>query len=104
MKDDINGPGGIEGLDVRTTATLTPGVKTQRVAKVRAKRKATSAGTAMRRFRKDPTTRGLDYAMVCISIPVGELAALDEVAERAQMARSHFIRQAVKHFAEKVKP
>lgn len=76
----------------------------KRTNRVRVRRKAASAGTAMRRFRKDPLTRGLDYAMVCISIPVAELAALDAIAERVSMARSHFIRQAVRHFAAKVAP
>lgn len=32
------------------------------------------------------------------TLGAGELAALDAVCERVQMARSHFLRQAAKHF------
>lgn len=55
-------------------------------------------------YRKDPSTRGLDYVVIAVSLPVGELATLDEMCERVQMARSHFLRQAVKHFGAKVFP
>ena len=33
-------------------------------------------------------------------MPVGELAELDRAAEAAGVARSHFIRLAVRHFAQ----
>jgi len=70
------------------------GVKTNRV---KVKRIAqTNTGRALSRYRQDPTVRGMDTVITCISLPVQELAELDEVCERVQMARSHFIRQAVK--------
>ncbi len=84
--------------------TMTASLSGKRTNRVRVKRRAVSAGTATRRYLKDPSTRGLDTAIVCISLPVEELVALDAVCERTQMARSHFLRQAAKHFAEKVKP
>lgn len=84
-------------MKITATATITRGRKANRV---KVKRVARSAGTAIRRFRADPAVRGLETAMVCISLPVAELVSLDEVCERVQMARSHFIRQAVKHFAQ----
>lgn len=62
-----------------------------------------SVGHAYRRFRKDPSTRGLDYAQVCISVPIAELAAIDAAAEQAQMARSHFLRVAAQQFAERIR-
>lgn len=82
--------------------TMTAVVSGKRTNRVRVKRGATSAGTATRRYRKDPNTRGLDTVTVCISLPVEELVALDAMCERTQMARSHFLRQAAKHFATKV--
>lgn len=77
------------------------GAKTNRV---RVKRKPDYAPqSALRRFRKDPSTRGLDCVIVSVSMPVRELAALDEAAEGAQMARSHFLREAARQFAERLK-
>lgn len=86
-------------LQIRASATVVQGVKTGRV---KVKRRAASAGTALKAYRKDPTIRGLDYARLCITMPVAELEAMDALAARSQMARSHLIRQAVKHFAAKV--
>lgn len=81
-------------------AEVVRGRKTNRVV---VKRRADpSPQRALRRYRKDPLTRGLDYTTVCVSLPVEELAALDIVCARVQMARSHFIRQAVKHFAAQI--
>jgi hypothetical protein len=88
------------GMKLTASATITRGAKTNRV---RVKRVARSAGTAMARYRADPTVRGLETAIVCISMPAEELAALDAACERTQMARSHFLRQAAKHFAEKTR-
>lgn len=81
------------------SAEIVTGKTTNRV---KVKRRARTTGTAMVRFKKDPSTRGLDYVQLSISVPVGELAQIDAWAERAQMARSHFLRQAAKHFAAKV--
>ena len=71
------------------------GKKTNRV-------KMRSAGKAMNQYRQDPSVRGMDTVVVAISIPAGELAEMDAFAARVQMARSHLIRQAVKHFRVKV--
>lgn len=87
---------------MKITATADIGGK--KTNRVRVRRKAASAGTALARYRKDPSTRGLDVVQVCISMPAAELVDLDATATRVQMARSHFIRAAVKHFATKVAP
>ena len=78
----------------RLTANV-GGKKTNRV-------KMRSAGKAMDQYRQDPSVRGMDTVVVAISIPAGELADLDAFAARVRMARSHLIRQAVKHFRVKV--
>lgn len=78
------------------TASIVTGTKTNRV---RVKRRQQSAGTARKAYRSDPAVRGMDTAVFCASMPVGELEQLDAVCAEVQMARSHFIRQAVKHFA-----
>lgn len=57
---------------------------------------------AKNRLKQDPSVRGKLYVTTCFSIPVDELVDLDAACERVQMARSQFIRQAVKHFAVKV--
>lgn len=85
-------------MNVMASATIS-GKRTNRV---RVKRRAASAGTAKARYRKDPSTRALDTVQVCVSMPVADLLALDAVCERVQMARSHFVRQACKHFAAQV--
>jgi hypothetical protein len=96
--------------NVRTTATV-GGKITNRVRRVRSARTKRTKALARRSpqraklaYAKDPSTRGLDYVQVCVCMPVAELAVLDDMADRAQMARSHFIRQAVKHFSAKVFP
>lgn len=86
-------------MKIVATATVEQGVKTNRVKRVR---KAASAGTATARYKQDPNVRGMDTAVTCISMPTVELVQLDAMCERVNMARSHFIRQAVKHFAEKL--
>jgi hypothetical protein len=78
-----------------TTSAVIDGKRTNRI---KVQRKARSAGTAMARYRQDPSVRGMDTVVTCISLPVCELTDLDAACERAQMARSHFIRQAVKRF------
>ena len=86
-------------LDIRASATIVTGTKTNRV---RVKAKSKSPGTVRKRYRSDPTVRGMDSVAVCISLPIAELEFLDAISDRISMARSHFIRQAVKHFAEKI--
>jgi len=74
-------------------------VKTPSRPRRRAQRKVwRSPQAALRSYRQDPTVRGLDYVVVAYCLPVAELAALDVVCESVQMARSHFLRQATKHF------
>jgi hypothetical protein len=82
-------------VKVTASATVTRGKKTNRV---NANRKRYSPTTAATRYKRDPAVHGLESVMVCISIPTGELVELDAVCERVPMSRSHFIRQAVKHF------
>lgn len=41
---------------------------------------------------------------ITVSMPARELEILDAIALRCQTRRSHFIRQAVKHFAAKIFP
>lgn len=53
-------------------------------------------------YRKDRTTAGRPYKVICISIPVDELVVLDAFADRVQMARSDVLRQAAKHFRVQV--
>jgi len=88
-------------LPVALSATIQQGVSTNRVkVKRRATGKPRSSGTALARYRQDRSVRGLETAVTCISMPVGELAELDRAAEAAGVARSHFIRLAVRHFAQ----
>lgn len=79
-------------------------IEGKRTNRVKVRRRATSAGTALRRYRQDPAVRGHDVVTVCICLPVAELAAIDAMCERVQMARSHFLREAAKHFSSKVAP
>lgn len=84
---------------------VTNRVEMKRVGRPKPKRtKPTTPGRSKIRFKNDPATRAMDTTVVCISMPIGELVALDAICERVQMPRSHFIRQAVKHFAVKVLP
>ena len=59
-----------------------------------------SPGTATKRYRQDPTARRGDTVTFCVSMPIEDLVRIDTACERLQMARSHFLRQASKHFAE----
>lgn len=65
----------------------------------------------MKRYRRDRTRGYRAHAEIAIASPTkvisislaeSEIAALDAAAERASMARSHFIREAVKHYAAKL--
>lgn len=66
----------------------------------------------VKKYRKDPQMRGgkaykgmgRTTMQACVSFPPDELALLDQMATRCQMSRSHFIRQAVKHFGAKLFP
>jgi predicted transcriptional regulator len=58
-----------------------------------------TSAAALRRYRRDPLVRGLDTTQTTISLPVEELARIDELARRVQMSRSCFLRQAAKYFA-----
>lgn len=84
-------------MKIRATATIA-GAKTNRVRMGKSTQSECSVQRAMIRYRKDPTVYGLKAVVTCISMPTEELAALDELAEELQMARSHLIRAAVKQF------
>ncbi len=91
----------MSGLPKPTMSATIGGKITNRV---RVARPSKSAGTAMARYRQDPTVRGHDTVVVAISIPAAELEAIDAMCESAQMARSHYLRQAAKYFATRIKP
>lgn len=55
-------------------------------------------------WRADQSVRGKGTIQACVAFPPDELAWLDRMAQRCQTSRSHFIRQAVKHFGEKIFP
>jgi hypothetical protein len=57
-----------------------------------------------KRYRADRPNIGKGTKTVCVSLPPEELAWLDRMAERCQTSRSHFIRQAVKHFGAYIFP
>lgn len=77
----------------RVKVRTSPGVSPARRTKAR----------QPKRYKADPTRgQGAGYRVVCISMSPDELAELDALASRVQMARSHLIRQAVKHFRVKV--
>lgn len=97
----------MKGMHIVASATITRGAVTNRVtgfrrAKVPAHAKparvAKSAGSAKAAYRQDPAVRGMDTAIICASLPVGELVELDAACERLRLARSHLIRLAVKAF------
>ena len=71
--------------------------------RARAKRRKRPAN-GVQKFKADRSTRGKGSVQVIASMPASERDALDAIATRVQMSRSHFIRQAVKHFAVKVLP
>lgn len=83
---------------IRLSATIRRGAVTNRVRV--AKQPQRSPGTRRKAYRADPEVRGLDTTTVCISLPIGELESMDATCERVQMARSHFLRQAAKHFTQ----
>jgi ribbon-helix-helix CopG family protein len=80
------------------TADIIQGASTNRV-RVR-KKPEQSPQRARHRYRQDPSVRGMDTVVLSISMPVAEMVELDAVCERVGMARSHFIRQAVKQWKE----
>lgn len=107
------------------TATIIPGVTTNRVRVRRGARprkpshvklspaelaaslasrpgrpprmKPTGPGKPVK-YGRDASVAGKPYKQVVFVAPVAELAELDAWCARAQMSRSHFIRQAAKHF------
>lgn len=88
----------MRGLQIRATADIS-GAVTNRV---KVKKRSQSAGYMRKSYRSDPAVRGMATVVACISMPIAELERLDEICASVEMARSHFIRQAVKHFAEKI--
>lgn len=83
------------------SARVVSGKRTNRVKVQRVRRPRRVAET---RYRLDRSVRGKGHVHRQISMPPDELRALDAFAERVQMARSHVVRQAVKHFMAKVEP
>jgi predicted transcriptional regulator len=80
------------------TATIEQGAKSNRVRKV----KRTKPKPEPKRYHADRAVLDQGSEKACISMPPAELVELDRVCERAQMNRSHFIRQAVKHYIAKL--
>ena len=78
---------------VSSSWSVKQGAKSNRVRSAKKPSRARTlvpTGSA-RRFAKDPTTHGKLYTVVCISIPIEELAVIDDAADRAHMARSRFL-------------
>lgn len=86
-------------MKLAASASIVRGKTTNRV-RVRNTVIDPSPQRALHRFRKDPSTRGRVYVTICICLPVDELAVIDETAERIEMARSHFLREAAKRFVK----
>lgn len=55
-------------------------------------------------YKADGTLDGTGTKVIAISVPPRELDLIDQMAARAQMSRSHFLRQAAKHFGAKLFP
>lgn len=112
-------------LDVRTSATVhergAGTGHTENAVKILGPKGATSRGrTPPRAYQKrdqvahhqgktgkgfykaDGTLDGSGTKVVAISIPPAELVQLDEFCRRVQMSRSHMLRQAWKHFQQKI--
>lgn len=83
-----------------STYTIERGKKTNRVRKSKVERHQPQRKLAL--YRKDPSSRGMDTTVVCISMPVEDLARIDAACERVQMARSHFLRRAAERFIEDI--
>lgn len=74
-------------LDIRATATLDPGVKTQRVSDVRRPKRSKAIKTSARRILKGRTAT----ITVCISLDTADLAGIDADAANAGLARSTYL-------------
>lgn len=84
-------------MRVVASAEVVRGVTTNRI---RMRRRSPRA--ELKRYRLDHSVRGLGARVVSVSMPPRELRTLDAAARRAQMSRSHFIREAAKRFAREV--
>lgn len=78
--------GSVPAVDVRATATLTPGLKTQRVASVKTKRSKAIKSSARRILAGRTAT-----ITVCISLDVADLDAIDADAAAAGYGRSCYL-------------
>lgn len=56
------------------------------------------------RYRKDRSLAGTGTVKRTHTFPPIDAAMLAQLAERTQMSESAFLRQAMKHFAEKIFP
>lgn len=74
-------------LDIRASATITPGVKTQRVAKVSTPKRTKAVKSSARRILKDRTAT----ITICISLDTTDLERIDADAHAAGFARSTYL-------------
>jgi hypothetical protein len=111
-------------VPITASAVIERGVMTNRVVVKRVRRttevlprvaRAPRERRRVKRYRADPALataggavatkgKGKGSIQACIAFPPNELAQLDRMAERVQMSRSHFVRQAVKYLGEKIFP
>lgn len=96
------------------TATIVRGKKTNRVrvperrrTRVPARSPRTRSVTptdpspqrATNRYKADRTAERGPTTVIAVSLPASDLCAMDDLAERLRMSRSHVIREAVRVFA-----
>lgn len=55
-------------------------------------------------YRQDKSVRGVDFKVICISVPTETLARIDEAATKLGMCRSEFLRVAALGLAAFGKP
>lgn len=89
-------------IETTLSATIEHGVTTNRVV-VHAQRPAPKP-RGKGRYRRDRASEGGGTVVISISVPPAELEMITAAAERVQMSRSRFLRQAAKHFAARVAP
>jgi hypothetical protein len=93
-------------VDARMTADIVRGATTNRV-RVRVRRKprpkrARSLGKGL--YRADGTLDGRGTVKICITLLDSVLGQIAIAAQRGQMSRSAFLRQAFKHYDADVAP
>lgn len=91
-------------IDQRFVIAKKPRVKQPKPPKVPRPPRPPRPKKPPKRYHADPAARGKGTVIACVSMPKAELALLDALAKKTQTSRSHFIRQAVKHFGVKLFP